>query len=248
MIRSIIVDDEKNCRDTLLDSLKHYCPHVQVVAQCTNVSEALNVIPREKPDLVFMDVEMSDGTGFDVLEKLGTVNFDLIFVTAYDKYAVKAFKFSAIDFLLKPVVSDDLIEAIERLEKRKNIADSQLQLNLLLSNLKNLHGTINKIAIPSSDGLNLVEVKDIIRLEADGSYTSFITAGGNYVVSKSLKEYDELLSENNFLRIHQSHLVNLSFVKKYIRGEGGHLVMNDGTTVPVSVRKKPEVMERLSVI
>ncbi len=246
MINAIIIDDDKNCRDTLSALLQDYCTNVKILAQCKNVAEGINTIKELNPDLVFLDVEMPDGTGFDLLQQIGAINFEVIFTTGFDKYAVRAFKFSALDFLLKPVVTEELISAVHRFENKKSKTDTALQMSILLSNIKDKKNELHKIAIPTSDGLNFIEVNDIIRLEADGNYTTFITPKAKHVVSKTLKEYDELLSENNFLRIHQTHLVNLNHVKKYVRGEGGYLVMNDEVSVPVSVRKKPEVLERLA--
>lgn len=246
IIKAIIIDDEKNCRETLLAMLKSYCPQVQVIAECKSVDEGIRMIHAQNPDLLFLDVEMPNATGFDLLEQVGQTDFEVIFTTAHDHYALKAFRYSALDYLLKPIHGEDLVNAVSRFEKKTNKQDSSLQLNLLLSNLKNLKSPVNKIALPASDGLNLVDVQDIIRLEADGNYTNFITAHGKHIVSKSLKEYDDLLSDNNFLRIHQSHLINLNYVKKYVRGDGGHIVMQDGTTLPVSIRKKHDVLEKLS--
>lgn len=246
MIQAILIDDEKNCRDTLAAMLLNYCPQVKILAQCKSVAEGITMIHELKPAVVFLDVEMPHATGFDLLEQVGPIDFEVIFTTAHDHYALKAFKYSALDYLLKPINGDDLVQAISRFEKKNNKNDSSLQLNLLLANLKSLKSNVSKIALPASDGLNLVDIQDITRLEADGNYSNFITSKGKHVVSKSLKEYDELLSENNFLRVHQSHLINLNYVKKYVRGEGGYIVMQDGTTIPVSVRKKHEVLEKLS--
>lgn len=246
MINAVIVDDEKNCRDTLSSLLEKNCPQINNIAQCKSVSEGTDCIKRLKPDLIFLDVEMPDGTGFNLLDQIGEINFEVIFTTAYEQYAVKAFKFSALDYLMKPVNSEQLVNAVSRFENRKNKSDSNVQLQLLLSNLKNIKGGIHKMAIPTLEGLILLDVNEILRLESDGNYTHFITSKTKHIVSKSLKEYEELLSDNNFLRIHQSHLINLNCAKKYIRGEGGFVVMNDGTSIPVSARKKHEVLEKLA--
>ncbi|MEO5571516.1 MAG: LytTR family DNA-binding domain-containing protein [Bacteroidia bacterium] len=246
MINCILVDDEKSARDSLSFLLQENCPHVKILAQCKSAAEGITTIKQLKPDLVFLDVEMPNGTGFEMLQQFSEINFEVIFATGFDKYALKAFKFSALDYLMKPVVADELVNAVSRFENKKNKTDSNIQLNLLLSNLKNIKTGIHKIAVPAADGLSLLDVKEIVHLEADGNYTVFFTINGKHTVSKSLGEYEELLSENNFLRVHQSHLINLDHVKKYIRGEGGYVVMDDGTSVNVSVRKKSEVLERLS--
>jgi len=246
MINCILVDDEKSARDSLNFLLEENCPQVKILAQCKSAAEGITTIKLLKPDLVFLDVEMPNGTGFEMLQQFSEINFEVIFATGFDKYALKAFKFSALDYLMKPVVADELITAVTRFENRKNKTDSNVQLNLLLSNLKNIKGGIHKIAIPSTDGLLLLEIKEIVRLEADRNYTIFFTMNGKHTVSKSLGEYEELLSENNFFRIHQSHLINLNHAKKYVRGEGGYVVMNDDTSIPVSARKKHDVLEKLA--
>jgi two-component system LytT family response regulator len=246
MINAVIVDDEKNCRDTLSSLLEKNCPQINNIAQCKSVNEGINCIRRLKPELVFLDVEMPDGTGFNLLDQIGEINFEVIFTTAYEQYAVKAFKFSALDYLMKPVNSKELVDAISRFENLKNKSDSNVQLQLLLANLKTIKGGFHKIAIPTTEGLILLDINNTLRLESDGNYTNFITLKTKHIVSKSLKEYEELLTDNNFLRIHQSHLINLNWVKKYVRGEGGYVVMNDGTSVPVSARKKQEVLEKLT--
>jgi two-component system LytT family response regulator len=247
MIKAVVVDDEDKSRDTLLALLDKYCPQVRVVATAVNVAEGINAISNHQPDLVFLDVEMPDGTGFDLLEQLSPVAFEIIFTTAFNQYAIRAIRSSALDFLLKPVVSEDLITAVSRFELKKQSHNSNDQIKVLLSNIKELKGALHKIAIPASDGLVLLDINDIVRLEADGSYTRFITMHGNHLISRTMKEYDDMLSGNNFLRVHHGHLINIHHVKKYVRGEGGYLVMVDGTSVPVSVRKKAEVVEKLSM-
>lgn len=189
---------------------------------------------------------MPDGTGFDLLEKLAPLKFEVIFTTAFNQYAIRAIRSSALDFLLKPVESEELIKAVSRFEL-KQTNDSSEQLKVLLGNFRGVKGQLHKIAIPASDGLIMIDVNDIIRLEADGNYTHFITLKGNHLISRSLKEYDDMLCDNNFLRVHHAHFININHVKKYVKGEGGYLVMTDGTSVPVSVRKKMQVMEKLAM-
>ncbi|MEP7169655.1 MAG: response regulator transcription factor, partial [Bacteroidota bacterium] len=194
MINAIIIDDEKNCRDSLLSLLQKSCPQIKIVEQCRSVAEGVTAIHNHKPDLIFLDVEMPDGTGFDLLHHIGHINFEVIFTTGFDQYAVKAFKFSALDYLMKPVVVEELVHSVSQFENKKNKTDSNVQLNLLLSNLKNIKSGIHKIAIPTTDGLLLLDINEIIRLEADGNYTNFITEKGKHIVSKTLKEYDDLLT------------------------------------------------------
>ncbi len=246
MIKAILIDDEDDSRENLLSLLQKYCPHVEVLAACHTPEKGMEAIRAMKPALVFLDIEMPGMTGFDLLEKLSPVSFEVIFTTAFNQYAIRAIRFSALDFLLKPVIAEELIKAVSRFELKKQSSDTLEQMKLLLSNLKNPKGILHKIAIPTLDGMIMQEVNDIIRLEADGSYTRFITPQGSYLVSRTMKEYDDLLAENNFLRVHHGHLINLNFVKKYVRSDGGYIVLNDGTSIPISVRKKAEVLEKLA--
>ncbi|MEO8147881.1 MAG: response regulator [Bacteroidia bacterium] len=248
MINAILIDDEKSAREALSLQLEAYCKNVNLMAQCINATEGIEAINQLKPELVFLDVEMPDMTGFEMLKKLGTINFSVIFSTAHDMYAARAFKFSALDFLLKPVDKDELIEAIKKYESKTQMIPTVMQLQMMMQNFKEVsHKPFNKIALPGSDGLNFVELDNIIRLESDVNYTNFFLDNKQKVlVSKTLKEYDELLSEHNFLRVHQSHLINMKHIIKYVKGDGGYVVMSDGSSVSISLRKKSEVLERLT--
>ena len=234
-MRAIIVDDEAKSRNTLITSLNRYTPQIEIVADAASVVEALKKIKEHQPDLLFLDVQLPDGSGFDILELLPNLNFKIIFVSAYDKYAIDAFKFSAIDYLLKPVEPDLLIKAVEKSAKEDKLESLEGKLNVLLSNRKQ----IEKIALPSTNGLELVKVEEIVYCQADSNYTIFHLQNKQQImVSRSLKEYDEILSPLGFFRIHQSYLIKLSFVKKYIKGEGGSVILENGKELDVSRRRK----------
>jgi len=234
-MRAIIVDDEAKSRNTLKSSLEKYTPDIEVVADAASVVEALKKIKEFQPDLLFLDVQLPDGSGFDILELLPNLSFKIIFVSAYDKYAIDAFKFSAIDYLLKPVEPDLLIKAVEKSSREDKLESLEGKLNVLLGNRKR----IEKIALPSTNGLELVKVKNILYCQADSNYTIFHLQNNQQVmVSRSLKEYDEILTPQGFYRIHQSYLIKLSFVKKYIKGEGGSVILENGKELDVSRRRK----------
>jgi two-component system LytT family response regulator len=241
-MKAIVVDDEKKSRDTLISSIKKYAPDIEVIDDAASVVEALKKIKDLQPDLLFLDVQLPDGTGFDILELLPNLKFNIIFVSAFDKYAINAFKFSAIDYLLKPVEPDLLIKAIEKSKKEDQLQSMEGKLNVLLSNRKN----VEKIALPSSNGLELVKVSDIIYCQADSNYTIFhLIDGQQILVSRSLKEYDEILTPHGFYRIHQSYLIKISFVKKYIKGEGGTVILENGKELDVSRRRKEGFLQAI---
>ncbi len=248
-INVIIIDDEKGARESLHKLIEKYCPQITVAAKATNIDEAYQLIKELSPQLIFLDIEMPNGSGFDLLKKFDHIHFDIIFTTAYDHYAIKAIKYSAIDYLLKPIDIDDLKNAIQRvLQKQKNKSIQNEQLLSLLNNIKP-EQTDKKIALHEGDGLTFVRLKDIIRCESDGNYTTIILEGNRKIVtSKTLGEYEELFANENFFRIHRSHLIHLHHLKKYIRGEGGYVIMSDGSQVEVSRRKKQEFLDKLSFL
>lgn len=245
-VKAIIIDDELNGRETLFYSLKEVCPNVEVIAQAGSVDEGISVVESNSFDILFLDIEMPNGTGFDLLQKVNQSNFDVIFTTAYDQYAVKAFKYSAIDYLLKPINLTELKEAVDKIEVSDEPKDKR-KLDLLKENLTENNKSFSRLALPASDGLEFIEINDIIRCEADGNYTNFFLAGGKrMIVGKTLKEYEELLSDQGFFRVHKSHLINLSYMSKYVKGTGGYVIMNDGKEVEVAKRRKEAFMARLS--
>ncbi len=246
MVNCIIVDDEMKSRESLKILVEDFCEGVKVSALCQNVDEGLKAIETYKPKIVFLDIQMQRETGFDLLERIKKVDFEVIFTTAYSEYAIKAFKFSAIDYLLKPIDIEELKRAIAKVEQ-KTSGDFSSRLEHLVQNLKsnNSHQRF-KLALPSSDGLVFVKVEDIVYCEASSNYTNiFMSDGKKYVVSRTLKEYEDLLGEQDFFRIHNSYLINLNSIKKYVRGEGGYVVMNNDTSLDVSKRKKESFLARI---
>jgi two-component system LytT family response regulator len=244
MIRCLLVDDEVKNLENLKILLQDFCQNVEVVAQCQTVDDALSAIREHRPDVVFLDIQMQRETGFDLLARVDRVDFDVIFITAHSEYAIKAFKFSAIDYLLKPIDIEELKRALVRVEKKSN-TDMAGRLEQLFQNLKPKNGSAHKIAIPIADGLIFVNVDNIVYCEASSNYTQiFLGDGKKYVVSRTLKEYEELLAEHEFFRIHNSFVINLNAIKKYVRGDGGYVVMNNDVTLDVSKRRKEAFLER----
>jgi two-component system, LytTR family, response regulator len=244
MIKAIIIDDEKKSRETLFFLLERYCPNVNVVAQADGYVSGMAAIKEVTPDVLFLDIQMPDGNGFKLLEDIGNINFDVIFTTAFDQYAIKAIKYSALDYLLKPIAPDDLKAAVEKMEKKKTGDDARTNINFLLENIKNKNTDFKKIVLSTSEGMYVVEIKNIIRCESDDCYTYFFMEDGKKViVSKTLKEIEELLGEYNFLRPHRSHLINTIHIKNYIKTDGGTVIMSDGCHVPVSRRKKDIILD-----
>jgi two-component system LytT family response regulator len=243
MLNAIIIDDEPDCVKLLALQLKMYCPQVQVVAACTASTEGLLKIKELQPDMVFMDIEMPVMNGFQLLEALEQINFSLVFVTAYDQFAVKAFRFNALDYLLKPIDGKELTKAVEKaMLQRPGTQQLQSLKHQLQAGEKYQPG---KIALPYQNGVTFTEIKTILYCEADNNYTRFYVSGGQqYIVSKTLGDIQEVLEERNFLRVHRQYLVNLDHIKKYVRGEGNYLVMSNDENIPVARNKKEKLVER----
>lgn len=237
-----IVDDEKRGRDSLQHLLEENCSGIEVIGHADSVDSAFEFISKHQPDLVFLDVEMPKGSGFELLKRFEKPAFKTIFVTAHSHYAIKAIKFAAIDYLLKPVDVDELISAVE------NAKGTHSQIHQQYSGLlENLDGNrFGKIAVPVKDGVAFIHPKDIIRLQADGSYTHIFTANERYTASKNIKEYDDLLTEINFFRAHNSHLINLDHVKHFSRVDGYFAIMSDNSSVEVSRRKKDQFLQLMN--
>jgi len=245
MIKAIIIDDEMHCRKTLGMLLKEYCPDVQVTEQCSEAESGLASIRRLKPDLVFLDIEIPNMNGFEMLEKLPEINFEIIFTTSYDQYAIKAIRFSALDYLLKPVDREELQRAVQKVSQRLNHPLPQ-QMEILLQKLHQPVSPVQKIALPTMEGLQMVAVNSVISCESDSNYTTFLLKNKQkLLVSRPLKEIEEMLEEYSFLRVHNSYLVNLNEIDKYIKGEGGYLMMTDGSTIDVSRSKKEVLLNKL---
>jgi len=243
LINTIIVDDEEKSIFSLEILLKKYCPEINIIGTAESVEQAIESINKLTPDLVFLDITMPDGDGFDVLENVDFKNFEVIFVTAYNQYALKAFEFSAIHYLLKPVDYLELQKAVKRFEHRKSKDILNEKMQVLRDSLNNKH---QKIILPSFDGLEIINLDEIIRCEADSNYTIFfLTNGRKIVVSKSLNNFEKILSDIYFCRIHKKHLINLKHVKHYVKGKSGTIIMQDGSNVFVSESRKKFFIERL---
>jgi len=243
MLRTIIIDDEAPMRQSLKMMLKASCPGIRVIASADGVKSGVAAIRKFHPDLVFLDIQMGDGTGFDLLNQLEPIEFKLIFITAYDQYAVNAFKFSAMDYLLKPVDQEELEKAVKKTEKTI-LQGIKTQLNALESNMGQEETTSRKIILRTHDSIHLITTREIVCCESDGSYTIFhITNGNNIVVSSSLKEYDEILSESGFFRVHKSFLINLSHIIRFEKSDGGYIILSNDSKVPVASRKKEQLLE-----
>jgi two-component system, LytTR family, response regulator len=249
MIRAVIVDDEDQGREAIEILLGRYCPQVKLVGIASSVDEAISVIRSEKPDLVFLDIEMPSGSGFDVLENTKDLRFEVIFTTAYDHYAFKAFRFSALDYLLKPIDIKDLINAVCKMQERTvnwNRERFNEEVSRLISGIVNTRS--RKVQIPTSDNRILfIESGDIIRFRADGNYTHIHHKEGKvYMVAKTLKEYENMLGEDQFFRIHHAHLINVNYISTYHKGDS-IVTMVDGSLVEVSSRRKKEFLSRISI-
>lgn len=245
-MKAIIIDDNNNARIALKSDLEDYCPEINIIGEADGVDSAYKITKDLAPELIFLDIRMGDGTGFDFLEKFKPTNsipFKVIFTTAYDEFALKAFKYAAVDYLLKPIDSESLIHAVNRvLALSKSQNDSKLE--ALLKHISK--PSVNKISLAESDRIHVVSIENIIRCESDKNYTTFYLIDNKKItVSKTIKEYDLMLSESNFLRVHHSHLVNLNQVKEVVKVDGPYLLMNDGSTVPVSSRKKEMLFQKM---
>jgi|SRR5579863_658256 len=247
MINALIIDDEKHCSDNLLWQLNKYCPEVDVRAICKTADEAMEEIRTRPPGLIFLDVEMPDKSGFDLLESLSDIQFHIIFTTAFNQYALRAIKFGALDYLLKPVDKDELRQAVGKFIKQ----ETQISLNQLTALLshtrKHNDFSFQKIAFPTLHSYELVHLNDILVCESSSNYTNVrLTNGKTILVSKTLKEIEELLNMAPFFRVHHSWLVNLQYAIRYIKGDGGYLVLNNEMTVPVSRNKREDLLKYIT--
>jgi len=249
-MRAIIVDDEENNILGLRKLLERYAPQINVIDVAYGMVEAKDKIESLNPELVFLDIELPDGDGFTLLSELSPVEFQVIFTTAFAEYAIKAIRFAALDYLLKPINVQELIDAINKATKSSSqkIEHQQRKLEVLESNRNDKAFRFQKIALPSFDGIEFYNLADILRCEADRAYCKFyFVKGPSVVVSQSLGEFEDILKECNFLRIHKSNMVNLNHIKKYVRGTGGYVILTDDSHVDVSIRKKEELLKALSL-
>lgn len=243
-MKALVIDNEKNIRTTVVDLITAFCPQITSVAEADGVVNGLKKIHELQPDIVFTDVEMDDGTGMDMLSKLSEIKFQVIFITAHNKYAIDAFRFSAIDFLTKPINPDELAKSVQKAES--NIKNKLFLEQVAVMNEKNLTKSEKKIVLKELDAIHIIKVKDLICCEASGIYTTFfIDNNKQIVVSKNLKEYEEILEPYDFLRVHNSFLINANKIEKFEKNDGGFLIMEGGQRVPVSQRKKDVVISFL---
>ena len=238
MIKTLIVDDEPDAVNFISSIISEYCSKLQIVGIANSAKEGIRIIHEKQPELVFLDVEMPHGSGFDLLAQFPKKQFDVVFITAFNQYAMKAIKFSALDYILKPINISEFIEAVEKvIEKRSESYNQNINYAELLENLKTI--LPSKLAIPTAEGMEYLNTNDIVRLEADRNYCWFYLADNKkHLVCRNLKEYQDLLSDRNFFRTHNSHLINLEKVKKYVRHDGGYIEMIDGSQIPISRTKK----------
>ena len=245
-MKAIIIDDEAKARQNLRNLIEKYTPNVTIVSDASTIKEAKDQIEAQKPELIFLDVEMQGESGFDLFEHFPSPEFHVIFVTAHDEYAIKAFKYAASDYLLKPVDIDELEHAIETVTQSNDTQKRKDQLQFLLTNFKNSDTSFHKIVLPTLESLLFVDVDNIVRCESNDNYTHvYLKAGKSILVSKNIKHFEELLDSHGFFRLHRSHLVNLNFIEEYFRGEGGYVSLTDGTSIPVARRKKAAFLERI---
>lgn len=247
IFKSIIVEDEPDNRRNLRLMLENYCPQVEVIGEAANVQEGIQEIRRQQPDLVFLDVEMPDGTGFDLLQAVPGMDFRVIFVTAYSHYAIKAIKFNAMDYILKPIDITELCQAVDKVTQDQQKDDSLSRIRNMLSNFQNSDYQSRRIPLASADALKMVEIRNIVRLQGENNYTRFFLKDESPIlVSKTIKEFVELLEPYQFMRVHQSHVVNLNYVSSFVKSDGGYLVMEDGSEVGVSRNRKADLLEKLN--
>lgn len=250
MITALLIDDDDNLRNGMKSLLGRYAPEIQIIGEASNVASGVEAIGTLRPQVVFLDIQLGDGTGFDILEevakKQGKSTSHIIFITAHEQYAVKAFRFSALDFLLKPVDPEELEKVVVKIKNVLTRNDNYAHIDLLLENIRKKVDNFRRIALSTSDGIHLFDVSDIIRCESEDNYTKFYIKNNKPIlISRTLKEYEELLTEHGFERIHQSHLINLSYLKSYIKKDGGYVVMADNSNLPISQRKKERLQEVL---
>lgn len=247
MLNVVIVEDELHSRETLKNMVNEYCPDVEIMGLASSVQEGIELLNTHYPDLVFLDIEMQSETGFDLLTQVKNLNFEVIFTTAFEQYALNAIKFSAIDYLLKPIDLEELQNAVEKVVRKKKASLHNKKLEILLDNIHNKNTAQHTITLSTSNGYEFINVADIIYCEADGSYTNFfIKNKKSLLISKHLKEYENLLSDHNFMRVHQSYLINLSEVEKYIKSEGGYIVMKNGAKLSISKKNKEEFVRKMT--
>jgi two-component system LytT family response regulator len=246
MIRTVLVDDERDSIRVLQKLLEKYCPQIDVVGTAEGVETALAVIQATRPDLLFLDIEMTQGNAFDLLNQLRPLTFQVVFVTAFDNYAIRAFKYSAVDYLLKPVDIDELVSAVDRVAERSQQKNIMGQMQIFLDNMGTFNLATQKMAVPTVDGLIFINLKEVVRLEAKSSYTQILLENGEIVTAtRTIRDYEDILPEALFCRIHNSHIINLQKIEKYHKGRGGYVILEDGSEIEVASRRRQEFLRRL---
>jgi len=245
-MNAIIIDDEATVRNTIRSLLTEHFPGINILATAGNIKEGYEAIIKHKPELIFLDIELPDGTGFDLLKKFHQISFRIIFVTGHQEYALDAIKVSALDYVLKPFDTDELYMAVEKALEIINKYDQQLKLQALNENLQSKK-VLKRIILHTSDHLQLVSINEIIRAEADSNYTCFTLYDGKRIlVSRTIKEFENLLSGSGMIRVHQSHLININFIDRFVKKDGGYLILKDGSKIPVSPNMKKQVLQAMT--
>jgi two-component system LytT family response regulator len=248
VVKAVIIDDEKKSRQALTGLLERYCHNVIILGEAEGVRSGIEMIKSTNPDVIFLDIQMQDGSGFRLLQSFEKIDFEIVFTTAFDQYAIKAIRFSALDYLLKPIVPQELIEAVRKVEDLKMARQQNIQenINVLLENIQN-PAESRKIILSTAEKIHVVDVDDIIRCESDNYYTKFFFLDGSrLLISKTLKENESLLRGHHFIRSHKSHLVNTKYIRGFVKSDGGYILMSDNSKVPVSRRRKELIMETLN--
>lgn len=246
MVKAVIIEDEKKSRLALIALLERYCPNVILLGEADGMRTGISLIRSTKPDVIFLDIQMPDGSGFRLLEEVRDIELEIIFTTAFDQYAIKAIKYSALDYLLKPIIPQELIDAVKKVEDKKiaRNANTNQNIDVLLDNIKSKSAEKQRIILTTAEKIHVININDILRCESDNYYTNFFFMDGTrLLISKTLKENENLLHEHNFVRPHKSHLINTKYIKGFLKNDGGYIVMTDGSEIPVSRRRKEEIME-----
>jgi two-component system LytT family response regulator len=247
MIKSVIIEDEIKNAHLLKTILGQYCPDVEVLANYRSIADICEFFPRDKPELMFMDIMLSDGNSMEALSQIQLNGTQIIFTTAYDQYAIKAIRFSALDYLLKPIDIDELKQAVDR-AKNKLLESKRNDVNQLINIFSLNREKITKLALPSMEGHTFVDITDIIRIQSDGAYSTFhLKSKEKIMVSRQIKEYEMLLENEGFFRLHQSHVINLACIAKFVKRAGGYVIMSDGSEIEVASRRKTDFMKRLNI-
>ncbi|MDA9773643.1 LytTR family DNA-binding domain-containing protein [Saprospiraceae bacterium] len=247
-MKAILIDDEKNCLTSLSYDLQKYCPEISILDQCQSGKAGILAINKLQPDLIFLDIDMPNINGFEMLEMIQEINFATIFTTAYDQYALQAFKISAVDYLMKPIAKNELVSAVAKVKSQKSEENAQNKINFLIEQMQAIEtDTVKKIAFPTFEGIEFVNLKNINYCKGDSNYTHVhLQDGTKLMISKTLRYVEEILCDYQFFRVHNSYIVNLDYVKKFVRSDGGYLVLENGTQITVSRSKKADLMKLFS--